>query len=314
MTWSVVTGAAGFVGSHLVDRLLELGHDVTGIDCFTDYYERGVKESNLASASESSRFRLIGEDLLQTDLDGLLEGADYVFHMAAQAGVRTSWGEQFEVYVTNNISATQRLLEHAKRASLRKLIFASSSSVYGEADELPVRESTLPRPVSPYGVTKLAAEHLCALYARAYGVPAVSLRLFTVYGPRQRPDMAIHRFLRATRDGSPVRVFGDGTQTRDFTFVADVVDALVRAIDATPDDLVFNVCGGSRVSVNELLSIIRDASGRELRIEYEASVPGDARHTLGDNSLARERLGFEPRVSLAEGVEREWRWLIERDS
>lgn len=309
MTRSVVTGTAGFIGSHLVDRLLELSHDVVGVDCFTDYYDRRSKEANVAQARDSAGFQLIEDDLCQVDLDRLLAGADYVFHLAAQAGVRTSWGASFADYVRNNISATQRLLEAAKGAGLKKLVFASSSSVYGDAAKLPATEETLPRPISPYGVTKLAAEHLCSLYARVYGVPVVSLRLFTVYGPRQRPDMAIQRFLSAALKQEAVSVFDDGTQTRDFTFVKDVIDAHVLAAEALADELVLNICGGSKVSVNELLALIRQVTGRELRMEYAPPARGDAKHTLGDSSRARKALGFQPRVPLIDGLRVQWRWL-----
>jgi UDP-glucose 4-epimerase len=312
MTRSIVTGAAGFVGSHLSERLLSLGHDVTGIDCFTDYYDRAAKESNVAQARDHDRFRLIEDDLREADLDRLLDGADNVYHLAGQAGVRPSWGERFAEYVNHNIAATQRLLEAAKAAPLRKFVFASSSSVYGDAKELPVTEQTLPRPVSPYGVTKLAAEHLCSLYGQNYGVPAVSLRLFTVYGPRQRPDMAIQRFLTAAASGESVTVFGDGEQSRDFTFVEDVVDAFVRGIDAPPEERVLNVCGGSRITVNELLDVIGDVTGGALRVECDAAARGDARHTLGDNSRARQAIGFAPRVSVREGVAAQWAWIQAR--
>ncbi len=309
MTRSVVTGAAGFVGSHLVERLLALGHDVVGVDCFTDYYDRRAKESNVAAARANGSFQLIEEDLCALDLERLLDGVEYVFHLAGQAGVRPSWGASFAGYVRHNISATQRLLEAAKDARLQQFVFASSSSVYGDAQELPVSEQALPRPVSPYGVTKLAAEHLCSLYGRLFELPVVSLRLFTVYGPRQRPDMAIRRFLTAALRDEPVTVFGDGEQTRDFTFVGDVVDAHVLAMQAPAGECVFNVCGGSTISVRALLELIERVTGRRLRIEHVEAAPGDARHTLGDNSRGREALGFAPKVSLEEGIEKQWSWV-----
>lgn len=309
MIQSIVTGAAGFIGSHLAERLLALGHQVVGVDCFADFYDRRLKEANLANVRDDARFRLVDDDILRLDLDALLAGVDYVFHLAAQAGVRGSWGESFAGYVRNNIAATQRLLEAAKGAKLKKLVYASSSSVYGDAKELPVTEEALPRPVSPYGVTKLAAEHLCIPYAQIYGVPVVSLRLFTVYGPRQRPDMAIQRFLSASLAGEPVTVFGDGEQTRDFTFVSDVVEAHVLAMEAPEDQRVFNVCGGSRVSVNELLKLVKTVAGRSLEVTHGPAARGDARHTLGDNSRARQVLGFRPSVPLADGLEAQWRWL-----
>lgn len=311
MTRSIVTGAAGFVGSHLSERLLDLGHQVVGVDCFTDFYDRRLKEANLTKVRDQAGFHLVEDDLLRLDLEALLAGADYVFHLAAQAGVRASWGKGFAGYIRNNIAATQRLLEAAKGAKIKKLTYASSSSVYGDAGELAVTEETLPRPVSPYGVTKLAAEHLCSLYAQIYGVPVVSLRLFTVYGPRQRPDMAIQRFLSASLRGEPVTIFGDGSQTRDFTFVDDVIEAHVLAMEAPADERSVNVCGGSRVSINELLALVEQVTGRSLQVEHEPAAPGDARHTLGDNSRARRVLRFRPRARLADGLVAQWQWLSE---
>ena len=314
MTKSIVTGAAGFVGSHLADRLLAMGHEVVGIDSFTDSYARHLKERNLSDAKGHERFQLIDGDLLDIDLDALLVSADHVFHLAGQAGVRPSWGSQFAVYLRNNIAATQRLLEAAKRAELRTFVFASSSSIYGNAKRLPVTEETLPQPVSPYGVTKLAAEHLCSLYHRVYRVPTVSLRYFTAYGPRQRPEMAIQRFLFASMNGEQVTVFGDGTQTRDFTFVDDVVEANVRALEAPADERIFNVCGGSRISVNDLIELVGETTGKPLAVHYEPAAKGDTLHTLGDNSLAQQHLGFSPKTSLAEGVAAQWRWLVTSES
>ena len=311
MTKSIVTGAAGFVGSHLADRLLAMGHEVVGIDSFTDSYARHLKERNLSDAKGHERFQLIDGDLLDIDLDALLVSADHVFHLAGQPGVRPSWGSQFAVYVRNNIAVTQRLLEAAKRAQLRAFVFASSSSIYGDAKRLPVTEEALPQPVSPYGVTKLAAEQLCSLYHRVYRVPTVSLRYFTAFGPRQRPEMAIQRFLSASMNGERVTIFGDGTQTRDFTFVDDIVEANVRALEAPANERIFNVCGGSRVSVNDLIQLVGEITGKPLTVQYEPPAKGDALHTLGDNSLAQQHLGFSPKTSLANGVVAQWRWLKE---
>ncbi len=309
MPRSVVTGAAGFVGSHVVDRLLALGHDVVGVDCYADYYDRELKERNILEASSQANFQMLEDDLVTMDLGGLLEDADYVFHQAGQAGVRPSWGEHFVGYVRNNIEATQRLMEAAKHTELTKFVFASSSSIYGDAKELPITEETIPQPISPYGVTKLAAEHLCSLYATNYGVPTISLRYFTVYGPRQRPEMAIQLFLSAIRDGKRATMFGDGTQTRDFTFVGDIVEANVLAMEADTSERVLNVCGGSRISMNDLIALLEETAGGELTLQREAAASGDARHTFGDNSKARDALGFEPQTSLAEGVAAQWKWL-----
>ncbi|MCI0855277.1 MAG: NAD-dependent epimerase/dehydratase family protein [Chloroflexi bacterium] len=312
MPRSIVTGAAGFIGSHIVDRLLALGHDVIGVDCFTDYYERTLKEANVEEARADGKFQLLEADLLTMDLPELLEGANYVFHQAGQAGVRPSWGAHFAGYIRNNIEATQHLLEAAKHAALTKFVFASSSSIYGDAKDLPVTEETIPQPISPYGVTKLAAEHLCSLYAKVYNLPTVSLRYFTVYGPRQRPEMAIQHFLSACRSGEPVTLFGDGTQTRDFTFVGDIAEANVLAMEAS-GSAVINVCGGSQISLNALLDLLQETSGRPLRIERKPAAQGDAKHTLGDNSLAQRVLGFKPQTTLAEGVVAQWRWLSQRE-
>jgi len=306
---SLVTGAAGFIGSHLAERLLREGHDVLAIDCFTDYYDRRAKEANVAGVRERERFSLIEADLCAADLDRLLDGTDYVFHLAGQPGVRPSWGARFDEYVRHNVVATQRLLEAARAGGVQRFVFASSSSIYGDAETLPVGEDALPRPVSPYGVTKLAAEHLCGLYAQAHGVPAIALRLFTVYGPRQRPDMAIQRFLSAVARGEPVTLYGDGSQTRDFTYVSDVVEAFALAAKQSCGERVLNVCGGAAISVNELIAAIEETTGRALRVGREAAARGDARRTLGDNSRARAAIGFAPKVTLREGLSAQWAWV-----
>ena len=255
---------------------------------------------------------MVPADLASTDLDPLLDGIDAVFHQAGQAGVRASWGASFEPYVRHNILATQALLEAARKHSeLRRFVFASSSSVYGDADELPARETTLPRPVSPYGVTKLAAEHLCLVYAKL-GVPTVSLRYFTVYGPRQRPDMAFNLFIRALAAGDEIVVNGDGEQTRDFTYVADIVDANLAAASADRDEVagrVYNLGGGSRVTVNEVIRLLEQITGRSAHVRHQPQPPGEARHTLADTSAARRDLGFAPKHSLQEGLAAEAEWI-----
>jgi UDP-glucose 4-epimerase len=306
---ALVTGAAGFVGSTLVDKLLARGDDVVGIDCFIDYYPRAIKERNLESARESARFRFFEGSVVDAPLDRLLEGVDVVYHQAAQAGVRASWGDDFRIYSDNNVFGTQRLLESCRVAAIKKVVYASSSSVYGDTDDLPMREASRPQPVSPYGVTKLAAEHLTWLYWKNYGLPTVSLRYFTVYGPRQRPDMAFHRFIRAVLLDEPIRLFGDGDQTRDFTYVDDIVDLNLAAADANVAGRVYNVGGGSRTSVNEVIATIGEIVGREPRVEHLAPQKGDVRHTAADTSLARKELGYAPRVSLREGLEREVAWI-----
>ena len=306
---AVVTGAAGFIGSHVAESLTADGHEVVGIDCFTDYYPRAVKEENLRPLRASTRFRLVEARLQDVDLASLLEGAEHVYHLAAQAGVRASWGREFSHYTDHNVLATQRLLEAAVAAGRPTVVYASSSSVYGEAPELPLREDSPCRPISPYGVTKLAAEHLAVLYHRNHGLPTVSLRFFTVYGPRQRPDMAFHRFLRAARDGEAVTVFGDGFQTRDFTYVADVVAAVRQAPLSGRRGCVYNVGGGERVALNEVLRAVERITARTLRIQRQEAQKGDMRDTFADTTAARRDLGFRSTLSLAEGLEREWEWI-----
>jgi UDP-glucose 4-epimerase len=305
----VVTGAAGFIGSHLVEALLADGREVVGVDAFSDYYPRPVKEANLAGARGHRRFRLVEGRVQDMDLAPVLEGAGEVFHLAAQAGVRASWGRDFEVYTDNNVLATQRLLEAAAAARVPRLVYASSSSVYGDAATLPLREDAACRPVSPYGVTKLAAEHLAGLYHVNMGVPAVSLRYFTVYGPRQRPDMAFHRFLKAARDGSPIQVFGDGGQTRDFTYVADIVAATRAAAASGRPGGVYNVGGGERVALNDVVARIEAVTGRRLEVARREAQKGDMRDTFADTSAAARDLGFRSTVTLEEGLAREWDWV-----
>ena len=305
----VVTGAAGFIGSHLSERLLAEGHQVTGIDAFLDYYPREVKEANLRGARGHAAFSFIEGRVQDLQLPALLDGAGQVYHLAAQAGVRSSWGEDFRIYTDNNVLATQRLLEAAAAAGTPRVVMASSSSVYGDSTELPLRETATCLPVSPYGVTKLAGEHLARLYGRLHGVPVVSLRFFTVYGPRQRPDMAFHRFLKAARDGQPITLFGDGEQTRDFTFVADIVAATRAAADSGRPGCVYNVGGGERVSMNRVIALIQEITGRTLRVERSAAQKGDMRDTFADTSAAAADLGFRSSVGLRDGLVREWDWM-----
>jgi len=305
----VVTGAAGFIGSHLCERLLALGHKVVGVDSFTDYYERSRKEENLADLKGHPDFSFEELDLVDADLRPVLRGARVVYHLAGQPGVRPSWGEQFDRYVRDNILATQRLLETLKETPIDRLVFAGSSSVYGDAEMFPTKESALPRPVSPYGVTKLAAEHLAMLYANNFGLPVVSVRLFTVYGPRQRPDMAFALFMQALVDGDPIEVFGDGGQSREFTYVSDAVEGTIKAATADVAGQVFNLGGGSRVTVNRVLATLEDISRIRAKRKTLPAAPGDPRHTGASINLARERLAWEPRVSLREGLTKQWEWF-----
>jgi nucleoside-diphosphate-sugar epimerase len=305
----LVTGAAGFIGSHLCGRLLDQGARVTGLDCFTDYYPRPIKEANRATLTGRPGFSFVETTIQGADLARLLDGVTHVFHLAAQAGVRKSWGRDFQVYTVNNIEATQVLLEACVGRPIERLVYASSSSVYGDGAAIPMREDALPQPVSPYGVTKLAAEQLCHLYAVNHGVPATSMRYFTVYGPRQRPDMGFHKFLRAVLQGKPISVFGDGEQTRDFTYVDDAVSATIAAAERGVPGRAYNIGGGSRVTVNQIVEMVGQVTGRAVRVERGPAQKGDMRDTYADTSLARADLGFSPSVSLLDGLAAEARWL-----
>jgi nucleoside-diphosphate-sugar epimerase len=312
MPTHLLTGVAGFIGSHLAERLVAEGHAVRGIDCFTDFYARAEKEANLAALRLEPRFELIEADLCEADLAPLLRGVDTVFHQAAQAGVRRSWGKEFLVYARNNVVATQQLLEACREARPGRVVYASSSSIYGDSDDIPLREKSLPRPISPYGVTKLAGEHLCRLYTLNHGIPTVSLRYFTVYGPRQRPDMAFHRFIRAMIEGSTIEIYGDGEQTRDFTFVSDVVDANLRAMTGGTPGEAYNIGGGSRTSVRTVLVLIEEIGGKKIRREHKEAQKGDVKHTLAETTRAERELGYVRRVGLKEGLAKEYVWLKER--
>lgn len=306
---ALVTGCAGFIGSHLAKRLCAKGHEVLGIDSLTDYYSVKLKEHNLAQLKSYGSFTFVNKDLLQADLAAMLGVVDVVFHQAAQPGVRASWGDQFDVYVNDNVLATQRLLEASKGAKLKKFVYASSSSVYGDVEDMPMRETTRPRPISPYGVTKLAAENLCTLYWQGFGVPTASLRYFTVYGPGQRPDMAFHKFIVAAVKGEPIVVYGDGRQTRDFTFVDDIVDANLAAAECEESGLIANVGGGTRVNLASVIEEIGAITKSELKVEYVDTQRGDVKHTWADISLARRTLGYRPSIRLAEGLGRQVEWI-----
>ena len=307
---ALVTGAAGFIGSHLTERLLDQGATVTGIDCFTDYYPRALKEANLAVVADRPGFTFVEAALQSTNLAALLDGMTHVFHLAAQAGVRKSWGQDFSVYTVNNIEATQQLLEAAVGRPLARFVYASSSSIYGDGVAIPMREDAVPQPVSPYGVTKLAAEQLGYLYHVNHALPFTALRYFTVYGPRQRPDMAFRRFIQAGVEGAPIHLYGDGEQTRDFTFVADAVSATVAAGERGVPGRVYNVGGGSRVSINAVLDLIGQIVERPLEIRRETAQKGDMRDTYADTSRARADLDFRPSVTLEQGLRAEHAWLV----
>jgi len=311
---ALVTGAAGFVGSHLAEALLARGDTVIGVDCFTPYYERIDKEQNLARAFAHDDFELVEADLRTADLDVLLSGVDTVFHQAAQAGVRLSWSGGFSDYVGHNVLATQRLLEAVQRARPGiRVVYASSSSVYGNQVRYPTVETDLPQPFSPYGVTKLAAEHLCSLYAENWGVHTVSLRYFTVFGPRQRPDMSIHRLCQAAVDGSAFPLYGDGTQIREFTYVADIVAANIAAADRdVAPGTYLNVAGGAEITINELIALVGELAGSPVAVDPEPRKPGDSFRNGGATDRARELLGWRPEVPLREGLSRQIAWHRER--
>jgi nucleoside-diphosphate-sugar epimerase len=307
----IVTGAAGFIGSHLAERLVTDGHWVLGVDCFTDYYPRAIKEANLAHLMRAPNFRFIEGDIVELNWARLLEDTEYLFHQAAQAGVRGSWGEHFDTYVRNNVVATQRLLEAAgKVRTLKGLIFASSSSVYGDAESYPTSEETALLPISPYGVTKLTCEHLCRVYYRNFGVPVVILRYFVTYGPRQRPEMAFHRFVRAILADREITVYGDGEQTRDFTYVSDTVEANLLARNTGLAGQAFNIGGGSRISINQAIQLLESITGKRALVRCAEKQKGDARHTFADISKAKQMLHYAPVVGIEEGLRRQVEWLM----
>lgn len=297
----MVTGCAGFIGSTLCDKLLQDNHEVVGVDSFTANYGRSIKERNLTGLLTHPKFHFIEQDLLQLDLPALLQGINVVYHQAALPGVRSSWGNHFAQYVNQNILATQLLLEAVKVSSVEKVIYASSSSVYGGMTGPTPEDSSL-HPISPYGVTKLSAEQLCQLYARNFGLPIISLRYFTVFGPRQRPDMAMHKFIVSMLQGTTIEVYGDGDQTRDFTFVDDVVTANLIAANSKDIGQVFNIGGGCRTSINQLIQIIERLTGLNAEVKYLAPQPGDPQHTWSNIDKARSLLGYDPKFDLERGI------------
>ncbi|MHC1560612.1 NAD-dependent epimerase/dehydratase family protein [Actinomycetospora sp. C-140] len=310
---ALITGVSGFVGSTLAERLIGRGDEVVGVDVLSDYYEPDRKRANLRALEDAAGFSWVHGDLNDVDLASLLDGIDAVFHQAGQPGVRKSWGKDFDVYVDANVRATQHLLEACvEHPTVQRVVYASSSSVYGEAEGYPTSEDDVPRPVSPYGVTKLAAEHLCSLYAANLGVPTISLRYFTVYGPRQRPDMAFHRFVRAALLDEPITVYGSGEQVRDFTFIGDVVEAnLLAATQPVRPGTVLNVAGGTSTSVNEVLDQLEAIAGRPLKVERVEKALGDVSRTGGATDRIREMLSWTPAVTLEQGLRAEYDWLAQ---
>jgi nucleoside-diphosphate-sugar epimerase len=306
---SLITGVAGFVGSHLAERLLALDHHVIGIDDFLDNYERPLKEKNLAAFINRPAFVFLHRDILRADLRALLEDVSYVFHLAGQPGVRSSWGKDFVRYADNNLMATQMLLEAAKESRPTKFVYASTSSVYGDTDDLPMREEGQTRPVSPYGVSKLAAEHLCYLYWKTFRVPTVALRFFTVYGPRQRPDMFFHIFMRGLLRNEEIPLYDDGEQTRDFTYCSDIVDGVLSAAFYPGSGEVFNLGGGAETSLLNAIALIERIAGRKARLRRFDRQKGDVRHTRASVEAAKAKLDYEPRVGLEMGLARQWDWI-----
>ncbi|MGP3778902.1 NAD-dependent epimerase/dehydratase family protein [Halanaerobium saccharolyticum] len=306
----LITGSAGFIGSNLAKKLLAEGEEVIGVDCFTDYYARELKENNIKEILNNPNYTFLEKDLLKTDLKELIKDVDYIYHQAAQAGVRSSWGEDFEIYNQNNILLTQKLLEAAKESrQLKKFVYASSSSVYGDTDQIPMTEKQRLQPVSPYGVSKLAGENLCYLYYKNFNVPTVSLRYFTVFGEGQRPDMAFHIFIKAFLQGEIINVFGDGEQSRNFTYVGDIARANILAAQNSPAGEIINVGGTNTVKLNQSLELMKQIIGSDTKIIYSKKVKGDVKHTAADISKADQLLGYSPEVSFKEALEREINWL-----
>jgi nucleoside-diphosphate-sugar epimerase len=305
----LVTGCAGFLGSHLCERLVEQGHTVLGIDCFAPYYSRETKERNLERLREEPRFALVELDLATEALDGLMDGVETVFHLAAQAGVRGSFGASFEIYARNNVLATQRLLEAAANASPETFVYASSSSVYGNASMYPTTELTPRKPLSPYGLTKVATEELAAVYMRCFGVPVIGLRYFTAYGPRQRPDMAFSKFLRCALSGRALPINGEGRQVRDFTFVDDIVAGTLAAAERGRPGRIYNIGGGSPVELCDAIAWIGELTGRDIELDRRPAPVGEAQRTGCDGALARRELGFVPRTGVYEGLVAQLEWM-----
>lgn len=307
---SLVTGAAGFIGSHLSEKLINEGHKVIGIDCFIDYYSKKIKENNMKKLLKNKNFKFINKNIINLNLKELLKDVDYIFHQAAQAGVRASWGKSFEIYSNNNIFATQKILEAAKNSEIDKFVYASSSSVYGELKSLPMKEDDKLKPLSPYGVSKLAAENLCYLYYKNFKVPTISLRYFTVYGERQRPDMAFHIFGKALLNNQPIYVFGDGKQSRNFTHVDDIIAANLLAANSKHNGEVYNIGGDKEgISINQTLKFMQDYLKISGNITYDDKVKGDVKHTSADISKAKIDLNYNPKIDFKHGLKRELDWL-----
>jgi nucleoside-diphosphate-sugar epimerase len=308
---ALVTGAAGFVGSHLVDALTARGDTVVAVDCFTPYYDVDQKRANARAVG----VEIVEADLRTAAIEPLLDGVDVVFHQSAQPGVRLSWSTGFREYVEQNVLVTQRLLDAVHTTGPRRVVYASSSSVYGTQARYPTTETDLPAPFSPYGVTKLAAEHLCGVFAANWGLPTVSLRYFTVFGPRQRPDMSIHRLCAAAVNGGTFPLFGDGAQIREFTYVSDIVAGNLAAADAdvAPGTIV-NVAGGGEITISDLIALVESIAGASITVDHRPAEPGDSRRNGGAIDRARSLLGWEPKVTLRDGIAAQLDWHRSRAS
>jgi len=302
---ALITGVAGFIGSQLAEHLVDQGATVRGVDRLSDFYEVALKRENLTRLLEAPRFEFREASVNELDPGELLSGVDVAYHLAAQPGVRAGWGSEFGIYVEDNVLSTQRLLQAARHGELERFVLASSSSIYGQATRFPTLEDEPPDPITPYGVTKLAAEQLCRLYLRDWGVPIVILRYFSIFGPRQRPDMAFARFIRAAVEGEPIELFGDGRQERDFTFVDDAVAATVAAGSRGEPGRIYNIAGGNVASLLDVIPLLERLLDEEIAIERLPEMVSEARRTGADTTAAREQLGFEPRIGLEEGLRRQ---------
>ncbi len=305
----LVTGCAGFIGSHLCEKLLEKGHSVRGVDCFTDYYAYKIKEANLAGFRSHPDFDFRDADLNEIDLVRLIDGMDGIYHLAAQPGVRASWGRSFDIYLNQNIRATQRLLEAIHNINGPRMAMASSSSIYGDTDQFPTPESARTAPLSPYGVTKQACEGLANLYCHNYGIDVISLRFFTVYGPRQRPDMAFHRFIKAMLTGNPITVYGDGSQTRDFTYIDDIIQGTIGSMEGGTAGKAYNLGGGHQTPLIDAIKLIESLTGANADIQFQEKQKGDVKDTSSDTTQAREDFGYDPNYDLEKGMKAEVEWM-----
>ncbi len=307
----LVTGCAGFIGSHLCERLIKEGFEVIGVDCLSDYYPAWIKLKNLENLKKEKKFKFLKNKVEELGLEKIQGNIDYVFHLAAQPGVRKSWGENFSIYTEANILATQKLLEMVKNLSLKKFVFASSSSVYGISPELPMKESSPLFPVSPYGVTKLAGEKLCFLYYKNFSLPIVSLRYFTVYGPRQRPDMAFHKFMRAILSNEQIVIYGDGNQTRDFTYIEDVIEATLQASLKGKNGEIYNIGGGNRIKLIDAIQLLEKITKKKIKFKKIEIQKGEMLHTFASIEKAKKDLNYFPKIRLEEGLRKQWDWIRE---